>query len=123
MSVLANSIGVEQDAVCYSARSALECDKTRISSKRIYRRDRLHSAFALSADSLVAPHRSLLDAQRISDPISGRIKTDGKQIQDEMSYGRLRTRTKHDVLNPTQSDSRLFSLYSFLHADYQLASV
>jgi len=55
----------------------------------------------------------LLDAQRISELISGTIRADGKQIQDEMLYRRFRTRTRHDVLNPTPSDSRLFSLHSF----------
>ena len=58
--------------------------------------------------------------ERIRELISGGMTTDAKQIQDETFYGRLRTRTKHDVLSPTQSDSRLFSLYSSLHVDYQL---
>ena len=62
---------------------------------------------------LAPPSRSLLDAEQIRELISGGMKTDAKQIRDKLSYGRLRIRTKHDVLNPTQSDTRLFSLYSF----------
>jgi hypothetical protein len=35
-----------------------------------------------------------------------------------MSDGKLRTRTKHDVLNPTQLDTRPFSLYSSLRCSF-----
>jgi hypothetical protein len=87
MSVLANPIArLNQDAVSCSTTSTLECDKTRTSSERVYRCDRLHSTLALSANSLVRPmhgrppSRSLLDAEQIRELISGGMKTDAKQI-------------------------------------------
>jgi hypothetical protein len=75
---------------------------------------RLHCRqIAWFVQCMVAPRvgRCWTRNERISKLISGKIKTDVKNKSLERQTWE---RTKHDVLNPTQSDSRLFWLYSSL---------